>query len=262
MVKDDTLLLLGAVGIGGYFLYKSDFFKGLSGVTAGAGQIAQDVGQVTGNIADFLNPLGATGTYLAQLLANEQARSLRETQQAGLIDWDAFLKARDSLVTQQATQETTKAEQKSLRVSDWETTKTKVQDNATDVLTSFTSAGKNILFNPFSLLNVFSVGTLGSWVSTQAKRLTTSKTTSSTSGAVTSFAASASSSSTGNKGVRTSILPKTSTPSILGSKIIYVNGKPAGLDTGSQSIALAAIKPTTSTSKSVRVKKWYDPRTW
>ena len=261
MVKDDTILLLGAVGIGGYFLYKSDFFKGLSGVTSGAGQIAQDVGQVTGNIADFLNPLGATGTYLAQLLANEQTRSLRETQQAGLIDWDAFLKSRDSLVTQQATQEITKAEQKSLRVNDWEKTKTEVQDNATDVLTGFTQAGKSILFNPFSLLNVFSSGTLNNWVKSTAKSLRTTNTTSSTSGAVTSFAASASS-STGNKGVRTSILPTTSTPSILGSKILYVNGKPAGLDTGSQSIALAAIKPTISTSKSIRVKKWYDPRTW
>jgi len=218
MVKDDTILLLGAVGLGGYFLYKSDFFKGLSGVTGGAGEVAQDIGQVTSNIADFLNPLGATGTYLAQLLANEQTRSLRETQQAGLIDWDSFLKSRDSLVTQQATQEITKAEQKSLRVNDWEKTKTEVQDNATDVLTGFTQAGKSILFNPFSLLNVFSSGTLNNWVKSTAKSLRTTNTTSSTSGAVTSFAASASS-STGNKGVKSIRVwtPQTSVLNSLGT---------------------------------------------
>lgn len=44
MVKDDTIILLGVVAVGGYALYKSNFFQGLGQISEGAGTAAAGLG--------------------------------------------------------------------------------------------------------------------------------------------------------------------------------------------------------------------------
>lgn len=55
MVKDDTILWLGAIGVGAYFLNRSNFFnragEGLGDVFEGAGSAAQGVGSGVGSAA-------------------------------------------------------------------------------------------------------------------------------------------------------------------------------------------------------------------
>jgi hypothetical protein len=201
MVKDDTILLLGAVGLGGYFLYKSDFFKGLSGVTGGAGEVAQDIGQVTSNIADFLNPLGASGNWVSALIQASQERYLRESQQAGFVDIQAFNQAAGQLSKIQASDEIFKAQEKSERLRETEETKT-----------YFTQAGTTAL----KILTASPITAIASIL--KSPSVSKNLRTTSSSGAASSFAAS-SVSSTGNAGVKSIRVwtPQTSVLNSLGT---------------------------------------------
>jgi len=98
----NTLLIVGGVAVLGYFLYKSDFFKGLGQVTTGAGQAAQGIGEgvstafidtgqavgdvagsiagATENILSLLSPLGALGVSVSRNIesTSENKGSLRQ----------------------------------------------------------------------------------------------------------------------------------------------------------------------------------------
>lgn len=173
MVKQDTILILGAAGIGGYFLYKSGFFKGLTGISEGAGEavsgigegittVSGDIGQVTSNIADFLNPLGATGTWLSQLISNAQSSSLRESVQATSTDEAAYNLNAQALAKIQAEKETSTATQASLRSDKIQTTGTNIVGAVTAPINAWSSAVQVVSkYNPVSLIT--------NWISSQNK---------------------------------------------------------------------------------------------
>jgi len=77
MVKDDTILLLGALGVGGYLLSKTDFFKGLGDITGGAGDAVKGAGGAVASVAsetaetfkapaDFFQSIFNLGTGLVE----------------------------------------------------------------------------------------------------------------------------------------------------------------------------------------------------
>jgi len=74
-MKDDTILLLAGVGIVGYGLLKSDFFKGVgdvgtgvgdafAGVGSGIGTIGQSIGMNTSDLLGIIGQMSRTSTEI------------------------------------------------------------------------------------------------------------------------------------------------------------------------------------------------------
>jgi hypothetical protein len=153
----NSLLILGGVGVLGYFLYKSDFFKGVGQISTGAGQAAQGIGEGVGtafidtgqaigaisgsiagateNILDLLSPLGALGTSINRNLENKST-----------IKQDTFEKSSDTLSDIYATSDINTATEKSLR-------KAERQNFYTDTQTAVITGIKT--YNPKSVLSDF-----------------------------------------------------------------------------------------------------------
>lgn len=192
MAKDNTILWVAAIGIGGYFLYKSDFFKGLGQITGGAGQAAQGLGEgistaagglgsgigmigtsagmATENIAQFLEPLGALGEAVSRNIQDisDIQRSIRQREagQSTEVDVAAFDATKGQLADIQAGKDVFSAEQGALRSKDIQETKTRLQDFATDIIdpktyaTAASTTLKAFQYNPFNVIT--------QWVTSQA----------------------------------------------------------------------------------------------
>lgn len=112
MVKDDTILLLGALGVGGFLLSRAGLFKGVGEASEGVGQgigqavtsagdVVRDVerlvyvtgaetGEAVGEFGDLADPFGSFGrgssSLIETLLKNARDRSNREFSQADIRD--------------------------------------------------------------------------------------------------------------------------------------------------------------------------------
>lgn len=158
------IAIIAGIGIIGYGLLKSDFFKGvgevgtgigtaIGGTGAAIGDIAGDISQTTGNIADFLNPLGASGTQIALNIeqAGEQSRDLREST------FDERLQVADIKADADVSKTSLRAGGQIERVGDRQDFYTDVQGN---ILNTIQTIPK---YNPFSVIS--------NWVSSQVKSL-------------------------------------------------------------------------------------------
>lgn len=81
MVKDETILILAAAG--GLILWKTDFFKGLSGVSSGVGEAVSGVGSAVGfsaqEAAGFLAAGFQAGSGLLRETGTQAEDIVRET---------------------------------------------------------------------------------------------------------------------------------------------------------------------------------------
>lgn len=157
----NTILVLGGVGILGYFLYKSDFFKGLGQVSTGLGEgvegigsgvssaftgtgtaisdISGDIAGATENILSLLSPLGALGTSISRNIENTASNKQALKQ-------DVFNESKDILVDIQSTSDINTASEKSLR-------RAERQDFYSDTQTAAINTIET--YNPASVLSNF-----------------------------------------------------------------------------------------------------------
>lgn len=160
----NTLLIVGGVAILGYFLYKSDVFKGLGQISTGAGQAAQGIGEgvssafidtgqavgdISGSIADatenilnLLSPLGALGVNVARNFENtgENKSALRQ---------DVYNKSFETISDLRTESEIFKEQEKANR-------KTERQDFYSDTQTELITGIQT--YNPLNVLNSFVKG--------------------------------------------------------------------------------------------------------
>lgn len=218
------IAIIAGIGIIGYGLLKSDFFKGVGEVGTGIGSaiggtgtaigdIAGDVSQTTGNIADFLNPLGSTGTQVSLMIdqAGEQSRELRASTQ------DERLQVADIRADKKVDKSSLRAEGQVDRVGDRQDFYTEAQGN---FLNTASSIMKIPTYNPLSVI--------GNWVSSITSKIKTPSITGaaistsnegvplvtySTNNAPTSFVSSSSGSSirTSSSNLQTSSTPTATT---------------------------------------------------
>ena len=150
-MKDSTILVLAGVGIVGYGLINSDFFKGLGKVGTGIGIAAEGlgggvadlsaaVGSVGGDVAELTSFIGEFGNWTAQQFTELQQNSLRENTQADIVDKAAFEQTQTALTNIQASKDVSLAEGGSARSLRWDTFKTDAQDN---ILDFFVADGNN-----------------------------------------------------------------------------------------------------------------------
>lgn len=224
-MKGSDIALLAGVGIVGYGLLNSGFFKGLGKVGEGAGEAAEGLGSgiseaaqglgsgvsqlssqitsVTGDVAELTSFVGEFGNWTSQQIIELQENSKREQEQADLVDRRAFDVSQNQLADIQAGSDINTAQQSSLRSGRWETFKTDTQD---DILDFFNPDGVNrsnsnipkptglVSFNPISSLSNF-VKNIVSKPSITGAVVGTSSTTSNTSSVRSSKSSGGSSSS-------------------------------------------------------------------
>lgn len=164
----NTLLIVGGVAVLGYFLYKSDVFKGLGQISTGAGQAAQGIGEgvssafidtgqavgdISGSIADatenilnLLSPLGALGVNIARNFENtgENKSALRQDVYNKSFETISDLRTESEIFKEQE-----KAERKAERQDFYSDTQTELITgiqtyNPLNVLNSFVQGIKNI----------------------------------------------------------------------------------------------------------------------
>lgn len=160
----NTLLIVGGVAVLGYFLYKSDVFKGLGQISTGAGQAAQGIGEgvssafidtgqavgdISGSIADatenilnLLSPLGALGVNIARNFENtgENKSALRQ---------DVYNKSFETISDLRTESEIFKEQEKANR-------QTERQDFYSDTQTELITGIQT--YNPLNVLNSFVQG--------------------------------------------------------------------------------------------------------
>jgi len=246
-MKDNTILILAGVGVGGYLLYKSNFFEGLGKISTGLGEgvsgigegvssaftgtggaigeFAQDIEGATENILSLLSPLGATGTAIKRNIEQtaQNTGSLRQMIADKTITPLSDIKAESNINT---------ATEKSLR-------KEQRQDFYTETQESVLSGIQT--YNPLNVLSNFIQN---------IKKVTSGA---SITGAATSGGTSSSSSSS----IRTTKTSSTSSYSTNStSKLNFITndkGVVTGIDTGTQSVNL---NPSTPTKKTSKLRTW------
>jgi len=166
-MKDDTLLILAAAGVGGYFLLKGNIAgtiegvgeglsTGIQGLGSGIAEVSGDIGQTTGNIADFTNILGefglSTATYIDEWGNKLSSELRRETSQLDIVDRASFDKTQDILVDEKSKVDIKDATSQTARNDILEDFKTKTLSD----VTTWASAGSSLLaFSPIGSLTNF-----------------------------------------------------------------------------------------------------------
>lgn len=150
-MKDNSILLIGALGIVGFGLLNSGFFKGIGKIGDAVGDTVGDlggsIGQIGGNIADLSDPSGAIGQNLGLTIdqLGEQNRSLMD---------DVYDASKNIIL-----------DNKVLRITDRQQTATAIQDNLTNwaekSLTIPTYNPKNILSNFINTVKKFTPAITG-----------------------------------------------------------------------------------------------------
>lgn len=116
MPKDNTLLILGGLGIAGYLVYRSNLAKSVGdigeglgnavgGLGAGISDIGQEAGDIFGDVGSILEPLASfsnsQANLIEQLFRNTTDDLQREQRQDSLVDNASFAQAFPSLVENQ-----------------------------------------------------------------------------------------------------------------------------------------------------------------
>lgn len=157
----NTLLIVGGVAVLGYFLYKSEVFKGLGQISTGAGQAAQGVGEgvsvafvetgqavgdvagsiagATENILSLLSPLGALGVNVTRNIESTAANK-------GALRQDVYNKSFETISDLRTESEIFKEQEKAER-------KAERQDFYTDTQSSIISGIET--YNPLTILSNF-----------------------------------------------------------------------------------------------------------
>ena len=218
-MKGQDIAILAGIGIVGYGLLQSDFFKGLGKVGTGVGTAAEGlgggvadlsaaIGSVGGDVAELTSFVGEFGNWTAQQFTELQQNSLRENTQADVIDRASFEQTQNQLTDIQSSRDVSLAEGGSERSLRWDTFKTDAQDN---VLDFFVADGNNtqnsnipaptglISFNPLNsvmnfIRNIGSPSITGAVVKDEGSSSSTSSTSSTSSGSSSSSSSSKTSS--------------------------------------------------------------------
>jgi len=160
------ILILGGAGI--YFLYKSDFFKGLGGVSEGAGTAVQGLGsgisEAAGGLGQGISNIGTgVGSSVSEILGGASApfgfigdvfsgqadiittqqdiiknASLREASQANVVDYSAFAQSQDALAQLQAAGDIN-------ATAEFQNRRSLREDNKTDFTRYLTNLDENVI---------------------------------------------------------------------------------------------------------------------
>lgn len=159
-MKEDTIITLGLIGVGGYLVYKSNILQGLGQASAGIGEGVEGIGEgvssafvdtgqaigdisgyisgATENILNLLSPLGALGTAVSRNIENTSGN--KQTIREGVFD-----QTKDVLIDIQATSDINTASEKSLRKAERQDFYTDTQSAAINTIETYNP--KNILSN-------------------------------------------------------------------------------------------------------------------
>lgn len=154
-MKGTDIAILAGIGVVGYGLLQSDFFKGLGrvgtgvgdaveGIGGGVAELSSAIGSVGTDVSELTSFVGEFGNWTAQQFTELQQNSLRENQQADVVDRASFDEIKQFLIDQQnirdkdtSTTDTDQTlftnDQSTLRSNRWETFKTDGQDKFLDL---------------------------------------------------------------------------------------------------------------------------------
>lgn len=147
MVKDDTILVLGGLGLAGYLLFKSNIAKNLGEVGSGVGEavgglgsgistIGREAGDIVVDVGSVLEPLAASfqgsANFISDFFQQQQSKLRRESEQSDVVDRGAFDISRAPITELQAAKDVNKAASSTERSF-------LIQDQLTDLTRGFTN---------------------------------------------------------------------------------------------------------------------------